>query len=148
MYFVPRECFISEWHCKAFFDYIGAQIWARLHPRPVEEHWTLLDPSSVCSLSTVVEILEVDRRFIPFHFMTWHYIALQRWLFLKIDFFIFQSRHSDSLALMYIVQGDYDRACYYAGNYEHSFLAVSILSSACVWVLHHFVLYSLQWGHH
>ncbi|KAL9956083.1 hypothetical protein ACROYT_G037506 [Oculina patagonica] len=34
-----------------------------------------------------------------------------------------QSRYSDSLALMYILQDDYDRACYYAGNYEQSFLA-------------------------
>lgn len=26
---------------------------------------------------------------------------------------------------MYIIQDDYDRACYYAGNYEQSFLVVS-----------------------
>ena len=38
---------------------------------------------------------------------------------------LFQSRHSDSLALLYVLHDDYDRACYYAGIYEQNFLAVS-----------------------
>lgn len=37
----------------------------------------------------------------------------------------FQSRHSDSLALMYILQDDCDRASYYAALCEQSFLSVS-----------------------
>lgn len=35
---------------------------------------------------------------------------------------LLQGRHSDSLALMYLLQGDYDQASYYAGSYEESFL--------------------------
>ena len=40
---------------------------------------------------------------------------------------VWQSRHSDSLALMYLLQGDYDRAIYFAGYFEQSFLMVGDL---------------------
>ncbi|XP_067044034.1 DNA-dependent protein kinase catalytic subunit-like isoform X2 [Acropora muricata] len=35
---------------------------------------------------------------------------------------LLQSRHSDSLALMYLLQDDYDRALYFTGYFEQSFL--------------------------
>lgn len=35
---------------------------------------------------------------------------------------LLQGRHSDSLALLYVLQDDYDRAMHFAGTYEQSFL--------------------------
>ena len=56
--------------------------------------------------------------------------------------FLFQSRHSDSLALLYVLHDDYDRASYYAGNYQQNFLAVSNFDQALVYSMH-FYLFSL-----
>lgn len=57
--------------------------------------------------------------------------------------FLFQSRHSDSLALLYVLHDDYDRASYYAGNYQQNFLAVSNFDQALVYSMHFYFFYLL-----
>ena len=61
---------------------------------------------------------------------------------------LFQSRHSDSLALLYVLHDDYDRACYYAGNYEQNFLAVGKFVQALLCSMQFYICYLWSGTYH
>ena len=67
--------------------------------------------------------------------------------YMFVCWYVWQSRHSDSLALMYLLQDDYDRALYFTGYFEQSFLVVGDLKLCLIYLFNFCVVpeKSLRW---